>query len=286
MDRDEFLQWCAEYSAGSLHGDELHRFEEYLHTASEAEVKEFVELLSTAALLPLTLERQDPPPRVKEQLMRKIQLSTQARESVERRTADLSRVTVPPEQKPMPKRSWLPLGITAVFLIMVVGFSLYVSSLMGTIDRQSKNLASVQQERQQLTAQLVELKDELTRKEELLKVISSRRIEITIMGGQKINPVGYGKIIWDPERGTAVLQVSNLPAPPSDKDYQLWVIKDKKPISAGVFAVRDTMPSFFKIENLAVTDPRQIAAFAVTLEPKGGVPAPTGDMYIVGSPRL
>ncbi len=106
------------------------------------------------------------------------------------------------------------------------------------------------------------------------------------MDGLKVNPVGYGKIIWDPEKRSAILQVSNLPAVPSDKDYQLWVIKDKKPISVGVFAVNDTMSNFFKIENLAVTNPKEIAAFAVTLEPKGGMPQPTGDMYMMGAPRL
>jgi anti-sigma-K factor RskA len=77
-----------------------------------------------------------------------------------------------------------------------------------------------------------------------------------------------------------------MPAVPTDKDYQLWVIKDNKPISAGVFAVNDTKSNFFKIENLAVTNPKEIGAFAVTLEPKGGMPSPTGDMYMMGSPKL
>jgi anti-sigma-K factor RskA len=35
-----------------------------------------------------------------------------------------------------------------------------------------------------------------------------------------------------------------------------------------------------------VTNPREIAAFAVTLEPKGGMPQPTGAMYMKGSPIL
>jgi anti-sigma-K factor RskA len=155
---------------------------------------------------------------------------------------------------------------------MIIGISTLVSNLMGTIDRQN--------------VQLVELRDELTRKEELLKVLASRQIEVTAMNGLQVNPVGYGKIIWDPEKGTAILQVSNLPAVPSNKDYQLWVIKGKQPISAGVFAVHNKDLNFFKIENLAVTNPKEIAAFAITLEPKGGVPSPTGQMFMAGSPKL
>jgi anti-sigma-K factor RskA len=106
------------------------------------------------------------------------------------------------------------------------------------------------------------------------------------MNGLKADPVGFGKIIWDPEKRSAILQVSRLPAVPHDRDYQLWVIKGKTPISAGVFSVSDTTSNFFRIDGLAVTDPREISAFAVTLEPKGGLPAPSGEMYLSGSPGL
>jgi anti-sigma-K factor RskA len=265
VDKEEFLQLSAEYASGALEGDDLRRLREHLQTATGEELNEFLELVSTASLLPLALERQTPPARVKEELMKRIQLSAIAQESVERRTSDVA-------QRPSPRRTWLWYGVGAVVVVMIIGVSTLVTNLMGTIERQN--------------TQLVELKDELTRKEELLKVLASRQIEVTVMNGLQTNPVGYGKIIWDPEKRTAILQVSNLPAVPSNKDYQLWVIKGKQPISAGVFAVRDKAPSFFKIENLAVTDPKEIAAFAITLEPKGGVASPTGEMYMAGSPKL
>ena len=266
MDKEEFLQLSAEYASGSIEGVDLDRLRRYLQTASDDELNQFIELVSTASLLPLTLERQNPPARVKAELMRKVQLSIRARESVAHRLSEAPTIRV------APRRTWLWYGIGTIVVIMVIGVSTLVTHLMGTIDQQHQ--------------QLVELKDDLTRKEELLKVLSSRQIEVTVMNGLQANPVGYGKIIWDPEKKTAILQVSNLPAVPSNKDYQLWVIRGKQPISAGVFAVGDKPSNFFKIENLAVTDPKEIAAFAITLEPKGGVPQPTGDMYMSGSPRL
>jgi hypothetical protein len=39
----------------------------------------------------------------------------------------------------------------------------------------------------------VTLKDEVTRKEELLKVLASKRIEITVMDGLKASLVSFGK---------------------------------------------------------------------------------------------
>ena len=176
----------------------------------------------------------------------------------------------------------MPFGV-AMALGMIGLFSLFTLRLLNTIDDQNKQLVSVQREKHDLQTRFVALTDELARKEELLKVLASRSIEITLMNGQKPSPVSYGKIIWDPEKQTALLQVSNLPPVPSNKDYQLWVIKDKKPISAGVFAVSDTGANYFKIVHLAITNPKEIGAFAVTLEPRGGVPQPTGEIYIAGS---
>jgi anti-sigma-K factor RskA len=279
LDREEFIQLSSEYALGALEGDELRKFEAYLKTASKQELEILSELTSTASLIPLALERSTPSPAVKQSLMQKINLSSRAHEAVRQRTEILT------QHAPARTRNWIPWGIAAS-LAMVAVFSLFVIKLMGTIETQNKQLVAVEQEKQELQTRLVSLRDELTRKNEQLKVLSAKQIHISIMDGLTVNPVGYGKIIWDPEKGAAILQVSNLPAVPSNKDYQIWVIKDKKPISAGVFAVNDTMSNFFKIESLAVTNPKEIAAFAVTLEPKGGMPQPTGDMYMIGSPRL
>ena len=107
------------------------------------------------------------------------------------------------------------------------------------------------------------------------------------MSGLDVNPSGYGKILWDPVRKIAVLHVS-LPPEAADKDYQLWVIRDKKPVDAGVFQVRYSGQdgALYKIDHLVETDKNHINAFAVTLEPKGGVPQPTGKMYLLGSTLL
>lgn len=282
MTKDEFIGFCAEYAAGSLEGDDLGRFEGYLRNADREDLKTFSEMMDVTSMLPLALERRSPPASVKQQLMQRIQSPIRATASARERTGDLA------EKYPSPvsggRRSWLPFGVTFVALAMILGFSLYVVRLMGTIDRQDQQLVEVGKQNTELATQIVALKDELSRKEELLKVLSSKHIEITIMNGLDVNPVGYGKILWDPERATAILQVANLPNIPSDKDYQLWVIKDK-PISAGIFSVSGKDDNFFKIENLAVTNPKEISAFAITLEPKGGVPQPTGAMYMAGSPK-
>jgi anti-sigma-K factor RskA len=280
VDRTKFIQQCSAYATGALADEELKSFAEYLHRASQEERELLAELVTTASLLPLVLDRKTPPTHLKQQLMQRIKLASHAQQAVSERTVESMGTAT------LRRRNWIPLGVSAV-IGMIVLFSLFALRLLNTIDEQNKSLATVQTEKQQLQTRIVALTDELTRKEELLKVLASKRIEMTVMNGLKSNPVSYGKIIWDPEKRTAILQVSNLPPVPSDKDYQLWVIKDKKPISAGVFALRQSETNgFFKIENLAEIDRKSIGAFAVTLEPKGGVPQPTGQMYLLGTPSL
>ena len=275
VDREEFTQIGAEYAAGGLSPDEKSRFEDYLQQASPEELTILSEMLGVSSLLPLTLSRRNPPEHVKRKLMQQVHISATARSAVSRRTS-----------AGLPKRSWLPIGVTVASLAMVAAFSFFVMHLMGTIESQNHTIFSLDQEKKALAVQLVALKDEVTRKEELLKVLASKRIEIVVMNGLTPNPVGYGKVLWDPERKMAILQVSNLTVIPQDKDYQLWVVKGKQPVSAGVFTVSGTEANFFKIENLAVTNPKEISAFAVTLDPKGGMPQPTSEMYMAGSPTL
>lgn len=277
MEREAFVEQACLYAAGALPSDERRRFEEYLAAATEEERALMNELMTVAALLPQSMPLTGPPARVKDELMQKVALTARAHAAVRRRLE---------EPAAAPRRSrWLPWGIAAGVAMAAV-FALFVLSLLRTIDRQNADIATLRDENRQLTTRLVALQDELTRKEEQLRVLAARELHISIMNGLAVQPVAYGKIIWDREKGSAILHVSHLPPVPSDKDYQLWIVKGDQKISAGVFAVTDTSSAFFRIDRLAVTNPKEIAAFAVTLEPKGGMPQPTGEMYMLGTPLL
>jgi len=78
-----------------------------------------------------------------------------------------------------------------------------------------------------------------------------------------------------------VLTALNLPQLAVGKIYQLWVVTKQAPVSIGTFevaadgSVTGTMP----ISAEAALNP---VAVAVTIEPAGGVPAPTGPKVLVG----
>ena len=67
---------------------------------------------------------------------------------------------------------------------------------------------------------------------------------------------------------------------PTDRQYELWVFQKGKPINAGVFDVDEAGRALF--ESTAFPEP-EADNFAVTIEPRGGVPAPTGPVVLAGT---
>ena len=72
-------------------------------------------------------------------------------------------------------------------------------------------------------------------------------------------------------------ETTDLPQPPTDKQYQLWAIVNDQPVDLGVFDLDSTRTGILQLEQ------GQPQAFAITLEPRGGSAQPTLDqMYVSG----
>src|SRR5438093_525097 len=81
--------------------------------------------------------------------------------------------------------------------------------------------------------------------------------------------------------GTLAGVAAGLPPAPEGKTYQLWAIVGKSPpVSAGVFTVDAGGTGSLRVPPL--TGVGKVDIFAVTLEPAGGLPAPSGKMYLAG----
>ena len=88
------------------------------------------------------------------------------------------------------------------------------------------------------------------------------------------DPKAVAVSVWDNERQNGVFIVKNLKPPPTNKDYQLWIIDPKypSPVDAGVFQVdaKGNLRQEFHAKS-----PIQLASqFAVTIEKKGGAEVP------------
>ena len=152
-------------------------------------------------------------------------------------------------------------GIAAI----AVGFSL--SAMY------EKRLAALDEETHTLRA-------EIERQQAILALVRDPGTQVVVLAGLEPAPSAKARMIWNAPKG-GLLVTAGLPAAPPGKAYQLWAIAGTKaPVSAGVFEVGPDGGATVRVAPLPGVD--KVDVFAVTLEPAGGVPAPTGQMYLAG----
>ncbi len=276
IDNERFEEQCAAYVLNALEGEEFREFKKALAEADPDVKRIYEEMQWTALHLPLRIDLATPPPEAKQKILGLIR----------RRGVSIQETLFAKLATTLGfRRPQFALGFSIAFVVLLGGLMYYTFFLREMIYQRDQQITVLRSELSSQQKRFAELREDLARKEEILKVLQSPKIDVVIMNGLEISPTGYGKIIWDPDRKAAILQISNLPPVPKDKDYQLWVIKGQKPVSAGVFSLTDPVKeTFFKIDQLVEPNKKAISAFAVTLEPKGGVPQPTGKMYLLGKP--
>ena len=149
--------------------------------------------------------------------------------------------------------------------------------------------ARLRRERSDLRSQTAYLANRLTsterdlaRRELQARVLDSDDVRILQLGGKEPQPAARAKVFWSPRAKRGVLVAGNLQPLPAGKQYELWVFSNGKPVPAGVFDADLQGRALVESPELPSVDAAQ--NFAVTVEPTGGVPAPTGPIVLVGAP--
>lgn len=172
-------------------------------------------------------------------------------------------------------RSMLYRGIAAVAIPFII-----ISSYLW-MNYQSSQTA-VSQLNQKLNEQTaLHLQDSLNLLDcnSRLDVLRNKDAKKILLKGTPVSPQSFAAIYYDTIAQKSFLDVSDLPKPPTQKQYQLWAIVAGKPVDLGVFELDQKQIAFKEIEFI-----KEAQAFAITLEPSGGVASPTMDqMYVVGT---
>src|ERR1700728_1646123 len=141
------------------------------------------------------------------------------------------------------------------------------------LSRQLANLRATIQQQQQELAETRHQADLIAARETLAAPLWSQK------GAPDAHGEGHARVLYNAKEGMMTYD-GWLPSAPADKSYQLWLVPmNGAPISAGVFNPQNgEMSHMMKKLPAGVT----AKAFAVSLEPAGGVPQPTGPMVLVG----
>src|SRR5262245_56554290 len=144
------------------------------------------------------------------------------------------------------------------------------------IRRQREDLRSREA---QLTGELSKAQAEVARRDLRVRVLESEDVKVLFLGGKDPQPSARAKVFWSEKAKTGMILAGNLAPLPPDKQYELWVFSEGKPVAAGVFDADPSGRAFFESPNLSGVVLAQ--NFAVTIEPRGGVPQPTGPIVLV-----
>lgn len=236
------------YALGSLDEDELLRVARHLPRCRSCRV-ELETFESTADQLGLAAPEQIPPPELKAKLMARIK----AREAAGVREPAHARAG----QKAsggwwsalLGARPSAPvLGLAAAVVMVVL---LAVSNLL-------------------LWSQLNQLQARLP----------GEHVRLVSLAGTQDAPgaQGYLMVFADEPYGTLV--VEDAPQLEPGYQYQLWLIRDGKRTSGGVFSVDEHGYGTLQVD--ASQPLESYPAFGVTIEPAGGSPGPTGKKVLGG----
>jgi anti-sigma-K factor RskA len=132
-----------------------------------------------------------------------------------------------------------------------------------------------------LTARVGELEGQVRSDGAKLVVLTSPDVRVLTLAGQGNTSGAKGRIFWNEATGSWLVYITGLPQVPADRTYQLWFVpQNANPVSAEVFNTNGDGSAMLEIALPAAAV--GFKAAAVTPEPAGGLPQPTGAFALLG----
>jgi anti-sigma-K factor RskA len=252
------------YALGALEGDENVLIESHVASCADC-TRKLAEARGRVALLALSVPLAAPSPGLKVRLMK------QVRDSAQAETLIAVPLTVPQESEQSGGffgRWWVAVLAPAAVALAVASIFLWTENRR--LDQQLAGLRTdMQQQREQLR-----------QAHEIADLITARDTITVALSPQPGVPKGTGHVMYNAKMGMLMYD-GELASAPADKAYQLWLVPaEGNPISAGVFHPVTGETTHFMMKLPEGVTPK---AFAVTLEPAGGQPQPTGPKILVGA---
>lgn len=245
-ERNDLHALTGAYVLDALDDDERHRFEAHLATC-DACTEEVADL--QAVTLRLSDASEQPPPWG---LRERILLAASRTPQPEHTTSSTQVVELDRRRRPTPRWTQrLTAAAAAVLAVTVAGRSYTVANL-------TEELAEVESANEQAQRTAEELSD-------LLAAPDTEMATAESLDG------ATGRVVASEQRGEAVFIADGLPAVPPGRTYQLWLIDETGPESAGLVA-----PNIDgRVTHLLAGDIAEAVAVGVTIEPDGGSAQPT-----------
>jgi anti-sigma-K factor RskA len=252
-DHDALREQVALYAIGALTATERSEVEAHLKTCAEC-AAELSATLPVSAALAQIVTQHEPPASLRTAILADARRASPVRSSA----------------------AWMPWLAAAAMLVVTAGMAYYV----GDLRRQVRRLEA------ELRDALVRVDDgerrvavALREAQAPLPVLTAPDVRMINLAGQPAAPSASARAYWSRSRGL-VMTGANLPPLPAGRTYQLWFIRAQTPVSAGLLQP-DANGQLRAVLNTPADLPDP-DVLAVTQEPAGGLPAPSGQMVLAG----
>ena len=247
---------AAGYALGALTAEETRAVEAALAHSPELE-HEVAQYREVNALLGLTAG-EGPAPDLRARLLQRIRTE---------KVAPLA---------PRWSRSALLLSIgLAASVVVAVGLGLRVRSLGNTVADRDRQLAAAVQK-------LQATEEQLARREQTLNTLLTAQESLTVVQLAPSSPLAPGiQFYWNRRVDQAILHAFRLPPAAAGKVYQLWLIRDGKPIPSTTFNADPDGHAL--VQAFPLPPGGRFTAVAVTVEPTGGSQTPTLPILLIGN---
>jgi anti-sigma-K factor RskA len=272
-ERHAQLELCIPYVFGRLNPGNRKQFEAHLETGCDQCKRELSELYEATALLPLLLKQEAPPTGLRQRLLSRLSSKRPEPPRGPKPTPQqgTARGVVEAPVTKASSQSWYLYASIVMGILIIVALLFFLNDQLRTTGELEKKLSDLQTQVQQ--------------KQDILGILQARKVEMLQLVALEAGSEMFGRIFWEPEKRRAALQFVNLPSQPADKQYQLWLMKDKKYLRVGEFDVTVEKANVFAVMTLPVGEKMEIEGFAVTLEPRGGSTQPSGAIQLHGETK-
>lgn len=139
-------------------------------------------------------------------------------------------------------------------------------------------LANMSEHNQQAVDDCNKVNERLERLEVDHGIVDNPAFRKVVLRGTDQAPSALASVYWNETSKEVYLSVQELKDISAEQQFQLWAIIDGKPVDAGVFDL--TKGRLLRMRNV---NPG-VKTFTVTIEAKGGKPAPTTEtMQVAGN---
>ncbi len=179
---------------------------------------------------------------------------------------------------PPPASRW-PWLLAAASVLLAIGTSMGWVSARGEIARLQSTIAELRASATEFLNVRAAFDRERSDRERVIAILSAGDVHSASLGSVAPAGAARGHVYVSASRGL-FFAAEALPPLPAGRTYQLWTIVAGQPVSHGIFEPEGDG----RAQVLAQAPPGAVQAIAVTIEPDGGVPAPTGDKVLLGLP--